>query len=136
MGPVAYKLQLPQGSKIHPALHISLLKEYKGPIPPPTTSNADLEFTHPTPPLAIVAECTHHTDSSLKYQVLIEWANTDRDQVTWEDWDVLEDLYTAQALEDKVLFHRGSNVATHEAHSTDQRIKSAPGWATDFVTNM
>ena len=49
VGPVAYKLKLPPGSKIHPVLHVSLLKEYKGPIPP-TVINEDVQLAQPTLP--------------------------------------------------------------------------------------
>ena len=138
IGKVAYRLELPPDCKIHPVLHVSLLKPYKGPLPLPPPSMVYDETQLPSIPLphAIVAERHAKTPEGLTYQVLVEWENTTREHATWEDWNNLVDIYMTPALEDKVLFHRGGNdtIQVHQVRS--QRVKSAPSWATNFVTKI
>ncbi|KAJ1406999.1 Retrotransposon gag domain [Sesbania bispinosa] len=135
IGQVAYKLDLPSHSKIHPVLHVSLLKAYKGPIPPATVvCDNSLQSTLPTPQ-AIIAEHNITTSEGDQYQVLVEWDGMPREEATWESWDLLVELYTKAALEDKVLFHgRGTDTPQeNRKKEKDTRIKGAPSWATDFV---
>ena len=136
IGPVAYRLDLPSHSKIHPVLHVSLLKEYKGLIPPATVVCEDNFPPHALPkPHAIIAERTITTPEGDQYQVLVEWDGKPREEATWESWNLLVELYTKAALEDKVLFH-GRGIDTPQGNrKTESRITGAPSWATDFVTS-
>ena len=133
VGPVAYRLDLPSTSKVHSVLHVSLLKPYIGPIPPTSVTIAD---TTPPPlptPRAIIADRTTTTPAGDCYQVLVEWEGQHREDATWESWDTLVELYTKQALEDKVLFHGRGNDTTQEDRTREPRIRRAPVWAKDYV---
>ncbi|KAJ1422271.1 Chromo-like domain superfamily [Sesbania bispinosa] len=134
IGSVAYQLELPSDYKIHPVFHISLLKSYNGPIPPTHVDTADFSSPNTPQPKLIVAERTIHDSTGAKYQVLVEWEGQTRDDATWEDWDVLETLYSTQALEDKVLFHGRGNDTTHAKKEAHTCVRGAPSWAKDFVT--
>ena len=136
IGKVAYRLDLPSDCKIHPVLHVSLLKPYKGPLPPPSVVYEESQLPPLPLPHAIMAERWTETLEGRTYQVLVEWTNQTREHATWEDWDTLVDLYTVSALEDKVLFQRGGNDMTQDHHTRNQRVKGAPSWATDFVSQI
>ena len=134
VGAVAYRLQLPPQSRIHPILHVSLLKQYTGPIPPSTVIHEDfLPKATPTPH-AIVAERTITIDQVPHHQVLVEWQGTTREDATWENWDHLVELYTEVTLANKVIFQQGVNVTPCAEGTRNQRIRGAPSWAADFIS--
>ena len=134
IGPVAYKLELPHGCTIHLVLHVSLLKAYKGPVPPPTIVYDEADQAVIPQPQALVAERVIHMDDGDQYQVLVEWQGMPREDATWESWNALVELYTGRNLEDKVLFQGGSNDTTQKLRSASTRVKGAPSWAKDFIS--
>nr|KYP73804.1 Retrotransposable element Tf2 [Cajanus cajan] len=135
IGQVAYKLDLPPHSKIHPVFHVSLLKAYKGPIPPTAVvcDNNSPPSTLPTPQAIIAQRNVTTPELGDQYQVLVEWDGKPREEATWESWDLLVELYTKAALEDKVLFHGRGTDTPQENRKKEPRIKGAPSWATNFV---
>ncbi|MCI12394.1 retrotransposon protein, partial [Trifolium medium] len=81
IGEVAFELQLPDQSKIHPVFHVSQLKPYHGDIP----SNIDLppDAMNSSPvvqPLAVL----NWRDNDGIHQVLIQWDGLDPEDTTWE----------------------------------------------------
>lgn len=98
IGAVAYKLELPIHSKIHPFFHVSLLKRHTGELPkttplplPPLSKDHHPILT----PLAVLDKRTITTDSQQIDQVLIQWNGTQPKDATWEN--IID-------LEDKVVF--------------------------------
>lgn len=87
IGPVAYKLLLPEGSKIHPVFHVSLLKRAIGdglsaPVLPKGLEMDPDDFPTPKKCLA-VREVTKH--GTKQPQWLIQWEHGSTDSATWED---------------------------------------------------
>ncbi|XP_050909677.1 uncharacterized protein LOC127123509 [Lathyrus oleraceus] len=83
IGYVAYELDLPKASRIHPVFHVSLLKLCQG---TPTTQTAPLPdldaFLPATPnPFAIL---NHHTINNEITEVLIQWEGHPASEATWE----------------------------------------------------
>ena len=104
MGTVAYRLQLPEHSRIHPVFHVSLLKSYTA-NPTTTTTVMDLpplaSNNHPViTPLAIVASKVIPSETGPRHMVLVQWQGLPPEETSWEDWASLKRTHH---LEDKVL---------------------------------
>lgn len=156
IGKVAYRLELPQGSKIHPVFHVSLLKRYTG---EGEIKNNELpkEFFHDHPiskPLAICATRQVLRHGKLEKQLLVQWNDSPLEDATWEKSEEIQRLYPNIHLEDKVTFEEGRSVTTvHEnnpnaceSHQESDvntnkekevrrstRIRKAPVWLKDYV---
>lgn len=85
VGAVAYTLQLPQHSRIHPTFHVSQLKKHVGSAP---TQNqlpvVDVHGALPKEPVRIVDRRMVKKESQAVTEVLVEWANSFPEDVTWE----------------------------------------------------
>ncbi|XP_062094224.1 uncharacterized protein LOC133800283 [Humulus lupulus] len=110
-GPVAYTLKLPQGSRIHPTFHVSLLRPYHGtetfscyPLPELTLANRPVMT-----PLAVLATRIHFVHNKAVRQVLVQWTLSPPEDATWEDLHSFCRLYDLPNLEDKVVFGEGSS---------------------------
>jgi len=146
MGKVAYKLQLPEHSRIHPVFHCSLLKPYVASNTP--TDAADLppmavDNHHVITPLAIVASKLIPSEFSPKKMVLIQWKGMPLEETSWEEWSTFK---TIHHLEDKVLLDgQGSDTngndgrlqkakGVHEENNArPTRKKTAPTYLEDYV---
>ena len=87
MGPVAYKLALPESSKIHPMVHVSQLKKH---TPPAVQVSQDLSTVCIDPMLVLQLESflgiRYSTKgSSTVRQVLVQWMSLPADMATWEE---------------------------------------------------
>lgn len=91
IGQVAYKLQLPDGCKIHPVFHISLLKKRVGQgnvvitEPPIVSDDGQLKLE----PIAVLDRRIVERNNQAVTQVLISWANLDEEESTWEDYHAI-----------------------------------------------
>ncbi|RZB46923.1 Leucine aminopeptidase 1 isoform B [Glycine soja] len=102
IGPVAYKLQLPEGVQIHPIFHCSKLKPFRGSSENMVGIPLPIELLHDQPlvfPLAILD--TRRASNGDTWEVLVQWNGLSPDDTTWEDWEQLCHNYH---LEDKVVF--------------------------------
>ena len=101
VGEVAFQLELPLSSKIHPVFHVSKLKPCfnnaitKLDLPPDVTNN------HPQiRPLAVM-DWKWNEGTKM---VLIQWEGLFPEYATWEDFDDIQVTYPEFHLEDKVNF--------------------------------
>ncbi|XP_073362368.1 uncharacterized protein [Aegilops tauschii subsp. strangulata] len=95
VGAVAHKLDLPPTSKIHPVVHVSLLKKAEGaevqgnPDLPP--ANEILQAEHA--PLAVLAARQARTASNEQTRLLIHWERLPASLATWEDPVLLQQQF-------------------------------------------
>ena len=87
VGEVAYKLDLPASSSIHPVFHVSCLKAKLGqqvtPISKLPSVSTDGNLT--LEPEAILKRRTVQLRSRTITQVLIQWQGCTSDDASWED---------------------------------------------------
>jgi hypothetical protein len=91
VGKVAYKLQLPSGTKLHDVFHINQLKKHLGPaaVPNPNLPLLTSDGKIKTFPLAVLQR-RQVPRSAGSYDVavvqwLIHWENLSVEEATWED---------------------------------------------------
>lgn len=79
VGPVAYKLKLPEGTKIHPVFHVSCLKRHMGNLDLPVTAlptltdEAQMQDSHPSDAhLAIIARRIYKKEDKAGVQLLVQ----------------------------------------------------------------
>jgi transposase InsO family protein len=85
VGPVAYKLQLPPGWRVHPVFHVSLLKACKpgtrlGVQPPPEVVDGEVEYEVEA---ILTARTSHHRGRTLTHY-LVKWVGYSDEWNTWE----------------------------------------------------
>ncbi|KAK9684756.1 hypothetical protein RND81_10G229800 [Saponaria officinalis] len=81
IGAVAYKLELPPGSKIHHTFHVSMLKLHHGPIPD-TLPPVDIEGAREAEPELVLARKTVKRGRISVTKVLVKWKDSLLEDVT------------------------------------------------------
>lgn len=87
VSPVAYKLQLPAGSMVHPVFHISLLKKRVGSKYTVTTNlpKLGLEGQFLVYPYKVLQIRTVKHNNRALVQWLVQWSHCIPEDATWED---------------------------------------------------
>lgn len=92
IGAAAYKLELPEGSLVHPVFHVSQLKQHIQDHTPVFSSLPVVEdlSVSDTVPEAIRDRRPVKKGNVAHLQVLIKWASLRDSFLTWEDYAVLK----------------------------------------------
>ena len=119
VGPVAYKLQLPPTSKVHPVFHMSLLKKAvqtpaDSVFPPELELNQDEILV----PKRVLATRLIKDQQAEFEQWLIQWDGQGKEEATWEDAIMIQGQFPELSLEDKTHSKEGSNDANREEGTT------------------
>ncbi|KAJ4815745.1 polyprotein [Rhynchospora pubera] len=119
VGVVAYKLQLPAGSHIHPVFHVSQLKARLGNseaiVPELPVVNPDGKWSEI--PEKILERTIYKKGNVAGVKLLIKWMNLPEEDATWEDYNSMEKRFPQFILEDKEVF-KGGGVSGISAGTT------------------
>ena len=87
VGPVAYRLDLPASSCIHPVFHVSCLKAKLGhnSVPLPSLPSVTSQGVLAPKPVAILQTRTLQLRRRTITQLLVQWQGCSSDDATWED---------------------------------------------------
>lgn len=111
-GPVAYKLQLPPTSWIHPVFHVSQLKKAVGnySVEPMLPEGLEVGLTDVTEPDDILAfrEVTKNGETIMQW--LVKWKARPVDEATWDDEFIIRSQFPSFSLEDKAALIGGGTV--------------------------
>ncbi|KAI5343983.1 hypothetical protein L3X38_011860 [Prunus dulcis] len=90
--PVAYKLQLPTGCKIHPVFHVSCLKKHLGTYVTPslTLPRITEDGIVQDEPLAILERKLVKRGNAARVDVLVHWKGHTPEDATWKDYHDLQ----------------------------------------------
>ena len=114
IGQVAYRLGLPESSRIHPVFHISVWKHFRGAHSPLISRCLHLlwivillifRLLYVLSALFFVMVRNGHTVQ----QILVQWTRCPLEDTAWEDFSEFCKLYPSYHLEDKVNFEAGGN---------------------------
>ncbi|CAA7028426.1 unnamed protein product [Microthlaspi erraticum] len=83
-GKVAYKLELPHSSRIHPVFHVSLLKLRVGDVVISTQLPNAISDVLTKEPERILERRTVKRHNRAVTEVLVKWTNEDESEATWE----------------------------------------------------
>lgn len=117
IGALAYRLQLPPDSRIHPVFHVSQLKPFTPDYTPvfselprvPDLAGGETE------PVAILERRMMKKGDVPVVQLHVQWANMPPSATTWEDYDVLRQRYPAACIWEGAPSQEGGNVAPADA---------------------
>lgn len=134
LGEVAYKLQLPPSSKVHPVFHVLQLKKAIGEYTTEAILPADLEEEHAdiVEPEKVLANRIIMKNSFQVNQFLLQWKVMPMESATWEDEPNLRSQFPHFSLEDKtVLSGVGSDRVLNQDVGLDHDVgldSKSKGW--------
>ena len=121
IGPVAYKLELPKITSIHPVFHVPQLKMLGNHQVEPT----DMPYMTETYEWRAVPDETYGylKNKSGGWDVLISWKGLPRHKATWEAYEKMQRLFLEFYLEDKVNLEKECNDRPPIIHQYTRRGK-------------
>ena len=125
IGAVAYRLDLPVDSKVHPVFHVSLLRKVLQPkhqvLPQLPTPDDHLQILE-----QVLNQRVVRRGSGSLVQVLVKWSATPVDMATWEDKVTLQQKFLRAPAWGKAVSKEGGIVSDPEMGQGPTEEKSRP----------
>jgi hypothetical protein len=115
IGDVAYKLELPSHSEIHPVFHISQLKPFTPdytPVYSELPAITDLEATNAVPECVLQRHLVKKGNTVVP-QVFVKWSGLSPASATWDDYNVLWTRYPLAPAWGQAESSAGGGVTIH-----------------------
>ncbi|KAK1644330.1 hypothetical protein QYE76_062135 [Lolium multiflorum] len=112
VGTLAYRLELPVGSRLHDVFHVSLLKAHKGdpPAEAPVLPPHDDGRVLPGPEKVLKPQLRRGA-----WHILVQWAGLPSEDATWEKLEEFQQHFPDVQLEDELFEKAGRDVmVAHE----------------------
>jgi hypothetical protein len=120
IGSVAYKLELPADSQVHPIFHVSQLKPFTpdySPVFKELPKVAELDTGQPEPDEILERRLVKKGNSAIP-QVLVRWSNVPVEASTWEDFHVLKQRFPFSLAWGQASTSGGDGVTQQDATTT------------------
>jgi len=120
VGEVAYRLQLPEGARIHDVFHVGVLKPFRG--TPPSSAPALPPLRHGRP----LQRPERVLRSELRrgvWHVLVEWAGMPVSEATWEPVPAFREAHPSFQLEDELFPEGGRDVMVGNVYQRRKRSR-------------
>ena len=122
VGSVAYRLDLPPGSLVHPVFHVSQLKPFTpdhSPVFSDITKLADLSATTLEPKKILQRRLVKKGNKAIP-QVLLKWTSLPESSATWEDYYVVKQRFPNAVAWGQATSEGGGGNVMADATMTDE----------------
>lgn len=128
VGAVAYRLRLPESSKVHPVFHLSLLRRA---LPPDTEAQPELPtiplpYSPPALPEQVLARRVVTRGAAKIPQVFVKWPGQPASLASWEDYFEMRSRFQELRLGDKPPLKRGRTLRALKLHKRSSPAQQDP----------
>lgn len=128
---MAYKLELPVNSHVHPVFHVSRLRQHLLREDNIIDQNVLVDFieppTLPHEPGRIMDSHDLRTQHHVRHQLLVKWKDRPEEGAAWKNESTLKKRFLGFVFEDKNFPSRGNNVRTRVLRGHGPKAKGLRG---------
>lgn len=123
VGSVAYKLQLPATSLIHPVVHVSQLKKAvaASEVVQSTLPRLDPDSGHLATPVEVLQQRLRRRGDKMIVQALVRWSGTSSSTTSWEDLEELRHRFPSATAWSQAVFQGRGNVTSGTGTPDDEQ---------------